>query len=665
MQCRAEQKLARLAEAAGGLCSALTDETLGACMPGLPDGRVILSGEDLTADDINEQVRSAIRHAGENGATLVLAFLGHGFVPGQVPTLYLMAPESVPGVQASAVNVNDLLDQAANTPGVNGVIGIIDTCTAAAGAPPIAHLVSGTRGGRTRCALLMAAAMNQRAYDLRLSRTVAQLLRRGIAGASPVLTVSSVTGRLREELLGQDTVSFHYDGDPLCEQDLWLVRNNLYTVSQPATADPLSAAEQLRSLLRSLKMPERLCQDRSLTGLQALRQQLRAIDPSPERDRAMSVVDSLQVALQTTTFLRSHLADALSSRNLRRAALVAQVPPSPTASSGDAATVEHLALCYPVSDGTCRTQLARFVVALAVEAGRDIEAQELRDWATSVEGIMELNNAVEALRQRDDVRRVRLIVSLHVSLAGDWPDMLVAWLLHAGKMYERREIPCEPDKLGVENALIDAVDWAEDHARKLGLMLRHVDVAVPTALLLRWQPEEVAYVQRLGLEYEVVTRWSDRLKRSRAMGRAINHAARRLTEIAACATVAPVDWLDSHDLADLARLRDQLVNGRYSKALALTSRPRDAEDLMALLLTHSPIVLWPHAVDEFPEEKRDCLATCWHRMPGEFLTMYRMRWRDQPTGDAGDLRAVWDDEDWLNFCRSFQYGESANLGSTS
>lgn len=430
MQCRAEQELARLAEAAGGLCSVLIDETLGACKPGLPDGRVILSGEDLTADDINEKVRIAIRHAGENDATLVLAFLGHGFVPGQVPTLYLMAPESA-------------------------------------------------------------------------------------------------------------------------------------------------------------------------------------------------------------------------------------------ASSGDYATVEHLALCYPVSDGTCRTQLARFVVALAVEAGRDIEAQELREWATSVEGIVELNNAVEALRQRDDVRRVRLIVSLHVSLAGDWPDTIVAWLLHAGKMYERTEIPCEPDKLGVESALIDAVDWAEDHARKLGLMLRHVDVAVPTALLLRWRPEEVAYVQRLGLEYEVVTRWSDRLKRSKAMARAINHAARRLAEIAACATVAPVDWLDSHDLADLAQLRDQLVNGRYSKALALASRPRDAEDLMALLLTHSPIVLWPHVVDEFPEERRGCLATCWHRMPGEFLTMYRMRWRDEPTGDAGDLRAVWDDEDWLNFCRSFQYGESANSGSTS
>jgi vWA-MoxR associated protein C-terminal domain len=172
-------------------------------------------------------------------------------------------------------------------------------------------------------------------------------------------------------------------------------------------------------------------------------------------------------------------------------------------------------------------------------------------------------------------------------------------------------------------------------------------------------------VQRLGLEYEVVTRWSDRLKRSRMMARAINHATRRLAEITACETVAPVDWLDKHDLADLAQLRAQLVNGRYSKALALASCPRDAEDLMALLLTFSPIVLWPHAVDEFPEDKRNCLVTCWHRMPGEFLKMYRMRWRDQPTGDAGDLRAVWDDEDWLNFCRPFQYGEPGTSGGMS
>jgi hypothetical protein len=664
VQCEAEQELARLDEAADDLCSALIDETIGACKPGLPDGRAILSGKDLTADGIHEQVRIAIRHAGTNDATLILAFLGHGFVPGQTPTLHLMASDSLRGVRANAVNVRDLLVQATDMPGINGVIGIIDTCTAAAGTPSIVDLVSGTRGGRTRCQLLMAAAMNQSAYDLRMSRTIVEIIRRGIVGPRDVLTVSSITSQLREELVGQDTVSFHYDGDPFYEEELWLAHNQLHTLDQPASASVLSGAKQLLPLLQTLELPAIQAHDRNPANLQKLHQRLLAITPSPERDRALNVVDSLQVASKTTMFLRSYLPEALSSSHFRRAMAVAEILPAPAALAGDAAMLENLALRYPVSDGTCRAQLAKFLVALVVDAGRDPRDRELQNWATSVGGIMELNNAVESIQRRTQARRVRLIVSLHASLAGGWPDTLVAWLLYDGKLYQRADFPSDPNQPGVETALIEAVDWAEDHARRLGLKLQYVDVAIPTALLLQWRPEEVAYVQRLGLEYEVVTRWSNRLKRSKQMARAINHSAKRLAEIVTCGTVAPVDWLGKHDLTDLARLRDQLVNGRYSKALALAIRPRDAEDLMTLLLTYSPIVLWPDAVDEFSGEKRECLVTCWHRMPGEFLNMYRMRWRGQPTGHAADLRAVWDDDDWLNFCRSFQHEEPTVLRST-
>jgi hypothetical protein len=45
-------------------------------------------------------------------------------------------------------------------------------------------------------------------------------------------------------------------------------------------------------------------------------------------------------------------------------------------------------------------------------------------------------------------------------------------------------------------------------------------------------------------------------------------------------------------------------------------------------------------------------------MPDELMVAYRQEWRDETAGPIAKLRAVWDDSEWLDFCRSYQRGTS-------
>jgi hypothetical protein len=160
-QCRNMRRLQRLDEAAHSLVDAFLDATGGACDAALPDGRSLLSGE-LTSREITEAVETAIRHASRREATLVLALLGHGFVAGGSTRLYFMGYDSQDQVRLDAVDVQSLLLSAVDHVGINGVIGVIDTCMAAGAVPPMGDVLAGSRGGRTRLALLLAAGVDQR-----------------------------------------------------------------------------------------------------------------------------------------------------------------------------------------------------------------------------------------------------------------------------------------------------------------------------------------------------------------------------------------------------------------------------------------------------------------------------------------------------------------------
>ncbi len=651
-QCLSMARLTFLQEAATSLNHVLRNPDAGACEPGLPDGVSLLYGE-LDVRDIEDKVRAAIALAASSGATLVLALLGHGFIAGMDPALYLMGRDSREEVRDTAVDVRRLLVEAADRPGVKGVIAIIDTCTAAAAAPPTAELATGARTGQTRLALLMASAVGQPAYQMNMSRALAGLLRTGVPEAGSRLQLGDVSGELKGTLPGQDVVSFFYDGDHSAELT-WLSHN--IQLASGISSSGSAGTEELRSAVRELYPDQAVPAGWDAAALRELRDKLRQETVSPASIRTTRIVDSLIVARQTVSFLRTFMAAKLSSEAIRRALTATGALNGSWQANGtdsvpltEVDAVESVALTYPRAERTCRAHMTRFVVALADDAGIDLESPALRDWASSLDALVAFNDAVAARISRHVERRLRLIVSLY-ALAGEWPEELGGWLLYDGKVCEHDYFACQPDQAGAEETLITVVDWAEKHANSLGVPLQRIEVAMPARILLSWRPEEICYGgPRLGLNYTVLSRWSQRLDPHPEMLRVNRNAARRLAQIAAQTASSPLEWLGTSQVSQPARLRADLGAGKYAPAIGLLNPPGQDDALLELLLGFVPIVLWPQATSLKPRHCR-LVKTSWHQLPEGFLTAYRARWTSNRAVPVANIRAVWDDEDWLSFC---------------
>jgi hypothetical protein len=656
-QCERMAPLALLESAATELHGVLADPALGACLPGLRDGRSLCVGT-LVAEQVRAEVREAVEYAESAGATLVLALLGHGFVPGNANDLHMMVSGSREGDTLSSVSVSRLFADAVDRLGSNGVIGIVDTCSAAGAIPDLGRLLQGNAAGRTRIALLMAAAVQQSAVEFRLARGLAGLLSDGVLGADRFLDVPLLHQELRRSAVGHRLVRLDYDGS-FPGAPLWLGHNRRHESSTVSSSGRTALREALTRLTPPCASPATW----SIADLDGLQNELAARAETPATAWALRVVDSLLVAMRTTVLLQSLLPDVLDTPRLRRAMATAGVSiaaAATTATDDLTAIVERVALAYPALDKTCRPQVARFVMALVGAAGKPFDPPEITTWARSINATVQVNDAAGWARQHSQTKRLRLIVSLHASNTGDWPELLETWLLLDGKLDDdgRRRIPCTADKAGVEKAIVAALDLAEERADLLGLRLDHVDIAVPSKLLLEWQPEKIERGQWIGTDFTVVMRWSERLNPPKEMRRLNRRATHRLEDIDAYVGGPPVDWLDHLDVRDLPTLREKLVRGRYRRAIALDRRPQHGERLLSLLLAHVPILLWPQPTWDHPIEDHACLDVCWDRLPDELILAYRREWRDEGDEPIAKLRAVWDDKEWLDFCRSYQGGIS-------
>jgi len=653
-QCRTMPELTGLWKAACDLRDVFLDPDIGACEPGLPSNDALVFGE-LAATEIEAKVNESIDYASRNGATLVLALLGHGFIPGNDPSLYLMGRDSAEGIRDSAVDVGRLLLHAADRPGVNGVIGIIDTCAAAAAQPSVSALSTGTLGGQTRLSLLMASSADQPAYGMNLSLSLAGLLRAGAPKAGPYLfpTADVVAGPLRAAVPGQNLVIFSYDGD-YSENPIWLARNRRPEIG----GEPVGSygTTELTAALSAL-FPDRVFPAVwDVSTLSELGRELSLMRASPARTRAARVIENLLVAQQTIAFLQSLMPTELSSQRLYRAlaALASSAGSALGAAHGpevstEVDAVEYVALRYPRAEKSCRAQMARFVLELVNDAGLDPGRRELQEWAGSIDAIVAFNDARSDSGLRHAERRLRLIVSLHYSLTGDWPEALGAWLIYDNGFYGHKDFPCTPDQPGAEEALACAVDWAEEQALALEVSLRRIEVAAPVKMLLRWRPEEIEYGARLGVNYEVINRWSQRLDSRPVMRRINRNAGRRLAEIAACAKGTRMHWLSGQQVSELSRLSEDFRAGRHAGAVGLIEDPGENDELFQVILQFAPILVWPPAARVTMEHRR-MVDSQWHLLPTGFLTAYRARWRAEDGGPMADMRAVWDDEEWLAFC---------------
>jgi hypothetical protein len=647
-QCDSMQPLPMLEEAARGLYSALTDPDLGGCVAALRDDEAMFVGR-LSAAAIIGHLNAALDHARDRGAVLVVALLGHGFVVGSTTNLYLMAAESVEDDPRSAVDVSHWFGIAVNG-ALPGLIGIVDTCSSAGALPERQWLLGGQREGRTRLALLTAAGVGRAAFDLRMTMRLTALMRAGLPGGPERFDVQAARSWLK---IGSVV---ELNGDPFHTGPLWLSHNRA-TWSAPLRTHRRSGPQRLRLALTAVPDGPPAPGKWSRLELAAVGRQLDAMPDSPEVHRAAQLADCLGVALGTEQFLREWLPDGLSTHRLRRAAAAASAMPGAADGGPELLDLlEGLALAYPQAEFSCRPQIARFVAALGSDAGKDLAALAGSPWAQQI-GLTHVNDAVEWATQRSSSARLRLVVSLHASLNGSWPEVVEAWLLLDGQVHTKLRLPCAAkDRAGVELAIARAADEAEREAAALGLPLQRVDVAVPTHLLPGWRPERVKRGEWLGVRFDVVTRWSERLSPPEDMHWILGTARARLMNTRA--GTAPIGWLGGGEAGDLADLEERLAGGAFDAAVVVDARPVELARLLPLLLAHVPIVLWADGAKPVDPACRDALDRCWPRMPAELLDAYRRQWRREPAAVIADLRAVWDDLEWLAFCTTYQGGES-------
>ncbi|MFD5016233.1 vWA-MoxR associated conflict system protein [Streptomyces chartreusis] len=249
----------------------LTDPALGGCVPRTGEHPSLLVSSKLAAEDVRKAVTESVRRAKADSSVLVVALLGHGFTAPQRTELYYMVRDSTPQSTSSAVHVGQLLTDAADEVGVDGVIALIDTCRAAGAIPDTGRLAGGVRSGRARLAVLTAAAADQNARDMRLSFALVRVIKEGLAGAGSMLHVDrTLTEALREQVSGQTVGRAEYDNDPFALQGLWLAYNRRHTRAGAGESVGPLGRQELQEAVEMWRTPGALPERLTLTALEEL-----------------------------------------------------------------------------------------------------------------------------------------------------------------------------------------------------------------------------------------------------------------------------------------------------------------------------------------------------------------------------------------------------------
>ncbi|WP_245246391.1 vWA-MoxR associated conflict system protein [Streptomyces lonarensis] len=653
-----------LDNAARSLHAALTEPSGGACTVSHAPRSLLVGHPDQS--EIEQEIRDCARAAGEAGAVLILALLGHGITSGG--NLYFMAGNSRSEELTTTVDVGSLLKQVIETPGLSGLIAIMDTCYAAGAAPDVKAIASGIRQGNTRLSLLMGAGQAEEAFELRFSKTITKIVQDGVEQAAERLSPEAVLRAVRLDggTVGQDIYRMDWDGAQFQEIGLWLAYNRRHTARQVGRLlGPLACSELDQVLPAWRAVPGGLDEMRQLEEVEK-----EALQWEPQQGaRARALIEAVRHCIRTRALLAAWPGRELTSKVLRRS-LVASTPQAdglPTAAGNDLLrdAVEYIRLRAPRVGQRSVVPLVQFVTSLAMATDVPPGHPDLRQWAVDLGADIDLNDAWEQWKERDRDMRLRLIISLHAAVSDEWPESLTAWLLDGKNHYQHREFVCRPDRSGVELQVGTALSWASDLAESLDVPLKRVEIAAPAQLLVRWRPEETYYGRRLGDRHDVVLRWSERMQPPEHLFW-INHEARhKLHAMAAAECGQRVHWIEEAETCLDGELQDCLESCPHDQAVALSHRPAKLGDIMVTLLTSSPIVLWPEeGSSQVSEDTRRYIDESWHHLPGKFSSMYRERRQNgsmqskdssQPGHDGlHRLRAVWDDLDYLDFCRWFK-----------
>ncbi|MFD9101597.1 hypothetical protein ACFVZN_11065 [Streptomyces virginiae] len=691
----ADKTLNDLVDVADELHRVLVHPDLGACRDAdVPHAALVRSGKaDRTT--VDTAVREAVVRAGEARAVLVLAFLGHGQSPPGSPQLYYMAANSRPDDPVMCLDVNGLIKDAVNHPNIAGLIVLLDTCQSGAALPSAEALVGGFRDGQTRVSVLAAAPAQEPAYDLDFSRRIVHHVREGFPEAGEFVSVARYRAALAADLPSQDPLSLEYDGVPTAvEEGLWLAKNSSRgPVAIAVGLGPIGAA-QLGDALRSWPQggaDATACVE-DLQDLAALRDRAGAGHDIGAL-RVYEVADALLLVRETELFLVMWAGQQLTSYDVRRAMTELNAgsegfrkpltaPPELTAGELLRHFLEDAALHDP-HGGSRRPYaraLARCLVAVAHACGMDAAGEEVLKWAEAHGLTVELTDAVERARRLREQASASLVISLHAALT-DWPDSLTVWLRQGDKCSNAHSVACTPSREGVESALPEVLEWAEDLLPP-DVRLTHIDMVVRAALLPKWRPEEAEDgLYRLGVDRSVVLRWADRLFVPRHF-RSMNKRARLHLE--ACRKhvldtgESPVGWLNATSSGDVAAVHEHCKAGLCPPAVGIGHRSGVFSDLLQTLLPYAPVLLWPDGESGTVVEPPAGLARLWERLPADFIRAQRLQWSADLNGqyatapnqesaelmELAALRAAWHDLPWLDFCDSFRGRAPMSAGGT-
>jgi len=125
---------------------------------------------------------------------------------------------------------------------------------------------------------------------------------------------------------------------------------------------------------------------------------------------------------------------------------------------------------------------------------------------------------------------------------------------------------------------------------------------------------------------------------------------------------ARVGWLDRDHTRDLRELDRYLGRRLFPTGLALAHHPATEIELLETLLKHSPVVFWPWSTTGFPDAARGDLKNIWDELPHALMAAYRDRWNGPDVEPVADLRAVWEDPDWLEFIRKLNPQLNSSTG---
>ncbi len=512
--------------------------------------------------------------------------------------------------------------------------------------------------------MLPAAVAGEAARDLKLTFAVTEVIREGLADAGGALYVDrTLTETLRRRVGPQTVGRAEYDNDPCALQRLWLARNARHTaVASGESVGPLGrqvlreAVEMWRTPAGSL--PERL----TPTVLEELRDFAVAGRAEGEadpvwRERVVEVTTALRECVRLSDLVEDAVGDTLTSDLLRTAGRLAGLPPLPEGGRLLPGLLEYAALRAQPADGEPGAGLARFLAAVADLTGLGGEHSPLRAWAREHRVTTWFNDALRDFAADREQQRLRLVISLAGGWTG-WPEEVEAHLVRGGteRPAQWTSPRVSPDRAGAVRAIEQALSWARGQLPAPDLLV-NVDVAAPAHLVAEWWPEEETVGHHfLGAHHTVVVRWSGRLDPAKGNAEANDAARKSLQAMAACGQV-PVEWVDARILHDRGGLEFALRAGQYATAVGVDHHPEDLPDLLDLFLPYAPIVLWPRPdVPAADDRMRSVVRQQWHTLPGGFADAYRDRWKahqDCPTC-LGDVRAVWHDEHWLEFCRPFE-----------